>query len=107
MSAAVTAAPEQEYPWASRLLGGYYHQDWDLDDPDPDTAVGRFLAASAPGTAGELIAELDRLRARLGPLGDEAALGALYGMGCEFYPPGSGLTVDAWLAHLQQLAAGG
>lgn len=101
----MTAPSEQDHPVAGQLLGGYYHQDWDLEDPDPDTAVGRFLAASAPGTASALITDLERLRADLAPLDDEAALAALYGMGCEFYPPGSGLTVDAWLAHLQRLAA--
>jgi len=101
----MTAAPEQEYPVASVLLGRYYHQDWDLDDPDPDTAVGRLLADSPPGTASALIPELERLRADLAPLDEDAALAALLAMHCYFYPPGSGLTVDEWLAHLQRVAA--
>lgn len=98
----MTAPPEHDYPLASVLLGGYYHQDWDLDDPDPDTAVDRFLAANPPGTAAALRAELDRLRALLAPLHEDDRLAVLAAMYCSFYPPGSGMTVDEWLAHLQQ-----
>ena len=101
----MAAASEQDYPVAARLLGGYYHQDWDLDDVDPNTAVRRFLTASVPGTATTLIAGLDRLRTDLRPVGDEAALDFLVtGLSCSYDPRGSGRSVHASLAHLQHLA---
>lgn len=104
--AETAAAARQDYPLAAHLLGGYYHQDWDFDDPDPDTAVGRFLADGGLSTPSALVAELERLRAGLAPLSEEAALEFLFtDLSCCYDPSASDLTVDTWLAHLQHLAA--
>ena len=98
-------AAAHQHPLLEELFGGYYHQDWDLDHPDADAVLKTFLTDHGPDGAAALIEELDRLRAQLQPLEEEAAQAVLYrGLGSCYIPYGAAGSVDRWLAHLQQLA---
>lgn len=101
-----TAIRPDDYPMFSGLCGSWLHQDWDLEDPDVYTAVDRFLEHAAGAAAQRLIEELERLRAGLGDRSEaEASQLLLRVFECYFYPPGAGLTVDAWLVNLANRAA--
>lgn len=95
-----------DYPMFGALCGSWLHQDWDLEDPDVLTAVDRFVEHGEPTWAGRLIEELERLRGALSDRSDADASHLLLRVfACNYYPPGAGLTVDAWLVDLRDRAA--
>lgn len=94
-----------EYPLFSGLCGAYLHQDWDLEDPDPYTAVDRFIEDMSTSAVQPLLDEIDRLRAQLRQRSEDQALDLLLDFHCYYYPAGVGLTVDAWLVNLSKRAA--
>lgn len=61
-----------DYPVLGALLGGYLHQDWDLDYATADDAILAF-ARDAPADVSRACAELARLIAVVdGMTGQEA-----------------------------------
>ena len=56
--------PVSAYPDLHQLLGGYFHQDWVLDDATWEEAVDDFVAESPRSAALACIGQLDELLAR-------------------------------------------
>lgn len=91
----------RDYPLFTGLCGTYLHPEWRLEDPDPYTAVDRFLQDVSPDTLTPLLHEIDRLLAQVKDSSEAHALDFLRSIECYYYPPGDGLTVATWLANLR------
>jgi hypothetical protein len=92
------------YPYLGHLLGGWFHQDFDLVGDSLEEIVGDFRATSPAEDLAGLHADISRL---LRLHGDrlEAAFGELFGEVVEF--SGWGLSARQWLERVDALAAGG
>lgn len=94
---------EERYPALAQLLGAYFHQDWDLDDPNADAVVRRFLRSESAETvrrAREDVAHMlssTRTDAQLEAM--TAQLGSIY------LPTADGLTTRAWLTRIGEMLA--
>ena len=94
------------YPALGHLLGAYFHQDWQLDDPDPGAVVDRFLRDEPPERAQEVVRDIDQvLRANLAPAKLEELLAR--DLGSAYYPPADGKTWADWLRGLRDRLAQG
>lgn len=79
-----------------RLMGAYFHQDWELDGLDDRETVEAFIRES-PGLSATLLAEI---RAVL-ELDEADVERHLDSVGCEVKPsPTSNGSYRAWLAEL-------
>jgi hypothetical protein len=47
-----------------QFLGGYFNQDWDLEQPDPEHVIKEFLKGSSPERVHHAARELKQLIAR-------------------------------------------
>lgn len=82
------------------FLGGYFHEDWELEASEPDEAISRFLE-SDPGAS-----EIDHIVAQichyLGDGKDDVAVehGLLKDLGCYYLPSADGISASDWLRHV-------
>jgi hypothetical protein len=86
------------------LCCSYFHQDWDLDDPTVDAVVHRYIRDASPQEAGRVAAEIDDF-IRIGMSEDERRQ-ALDTFGCQYHPPGDGLSYSEWLRQVHDLLIG-
>jgi hypothetical protein len=84
----------------SRLLGGWLHEDFDLEF---DTAEAAVSAALRDAPAEVLALALEDLVVRRPRPESEGAARAFSNAFCSYHPPGDGLTYNAWLDHLEEL----
>jgi hypothetical protein len=82
------------------FMGGYFHEDWSDVDTSPEAAVQHYFRDQ--GSTEELSSVLRALRELIeGDAGDEALSDRLFDeYGCNFYPPGAGLSTRAWVRTL-------
>jgi hypothetical protein len=82
------------------FLGGYFHQDWDLEASDADKVIANYLA-SKPSTNNieMIIVQIDQY---LNDAGDDLNIevGLLRDLGCYYLPSADGLTAHNWLRHV-------
>jgi hypothetical protein len=95
------AVIQGRYPQLWQLLGGYFHQDWDLAGPDWRAVVATYRAESDPQDPARAAREIGTL---LNATEDDGELERIVydDFGCDFYLPGAGLTVREWLAAVRR-----
>jgi hypothetical protein len=82
------------------FMGGYFHQDWALDDASPREVLQRYFLDQ--DSTEELSSVLRALRELIdgddfpGELSDRLC----DEFGCYYYPPGAGLSTRGWLQTL-------
>jgi len=80
-----------------QLLGGYFHQDWDLEANDDLGVVRRFIEDVGGEKKQSILDAIDQVL-----LEDEAKVSSfLSESGCEYYFAGDGLTAKGWLMRLR------
>lgn len=90
------------YPRLWQLLGGHFHQDWSLAGADWQAVVAVYRAEAGPEDAGHAAGEIGTL---LDATPGDAELERMFheDFGCDFYPPGAGLTVREWLMEVRRV----
>lgn len=85
-----------------QLLGGYFHQDWDMEGATDAEVIVAFRRAASVDQIEATIAEVDHILRRFSrdPLKIEELLAAL---GCEYYYQADGLTGQEWLQRVHSL----
>ena len=90
-----------DFPALYNFCVGYFHQDWNLDDPTAEAVVRRFMNDDGPQGVQQLRAEIDRfLRVSKS---EEQRAAILDAWGCCYYPPGDGLSYTDWLKQVSEL----
>lgn len=82
------------------FLGGYFHQDWDLDASEPDEVIAYYIASKpSPSTLEMIIAQIDQY---LSNAGDDLSIeqGLMQDFGCYYLPSADGLGARDWLSHV-------
>lgn len=84
----------------SQCLGGYLHQDWDLESKTWQEAMSKYAMQSRPEQVQQAIVELDAL---FGAefVDDKLEATVERDLGCAYCPEPDGLTMRAWLAPLR------
>lgn len=90
--------PGKEWDQLYQFLGGYFHQDWDLDHESIEDAV----IDAAPDFDHHLLAEFQRVRG-LG-LDDAGHRALLSRLGCYISPEARGMTPSQLWELLEHLA---
>lgn len=80
-----------------QFFGGYFHQDWQLDDPTWQGVVHRFLSESLTTDSALVAAGLERLLSN--SLSDESLCSVVQELGC-YYWAGSPEGMRAWLGQV-------
>jgi hypothetical protein len=90
---------EKRYPELEQLFGAYFHQDWDLEGPDDQAILARYLEESSETDLQQAIAELQRL---LDEPMEENELGdfLLRELGSYYYPMAEGKSYREWLEEV-------
>lgn len=85
-----------------QFLGGYFHQDWDLEGPNTAGIVDAFVGDAEREEIGTVRSAIGELLARLDSEQELAAYAERINLG--YYPPGGDQTYRAWFeevaAHL-------
>ena len=85
------------------LFGAYLNLDWDLEYGSVERGVEAFRRDEGANSAAEVVKQLDALLAAHPSEGELRSV--LDGLGCGFFPTGSGLTYSAWLGDLRNQLA--
>jgi hypothetical protein len=80
-----------------QFFGGYFHQDWQLDDATWQDVIGRFLSESAPNGAAPVAAGIERLLSD--SVSDETLCREVQELGCDYWPSSSA-EMRIWLCHV-------
>ncbi|WP_130301026.1 MULTISPECIES: contact-dependent growth inhibition system immunity protein [unclassified Duganella] len=80
-----------------QFFGGYFHQDWQLDDPTWQDVISRFLSESDPSDSAQVATGIEGLLSNLAS--DEALCRAVHELGCDYWP-GSAAQMRTWLMQL-------
>ena len=93
---------DDKYQHLRQLLGGYLHQDWNLEFRSPDDAIAAFKQREpqecVQATYRELQEVLPLIEGMHNP--DEFLWQTLW---CYYYPKADGLTVTAWLERVREM----
>jgi|SRR6266446_2484602 len=92
---------EQQYPHLKHLLGGYLHQDWNLEFSTPEDAIAAFKNAESPETIQGACRELDDLIPLVSTMQDPHTF-LWQVLWCYYSPKVAGLTVPVWLERVRQ-----
>jgi contact-dependent growth inhibition (CDI) system CdiI-like immunity protein len=87
------------YPALGELFDGYFHQDWMLDDPTPEAAIGRYLQAE-PTQALRALEELTDLLAE-GHREETLRELVFFELHCYYDPTAHGGSVREWLESVK------
>lgn len=90
--------PHRDFPNLSSLVGAYFHQDWDLDDPDEKAVLARFARGESRSLILSVLSELKELLTLR--LNEPQLAQLLERLGCYYHPPGAGLTYAEWLKQM-------
>lgn len=80
-----------------QFFGGYFHQDWQLDDPTWQVVISRFLRESTPTDSALVAAGIERLISDSSP--DETLCCVVQKLGCDYWP-GSFSEMRIWLKQV-------
>lgn len=85
-----------------QLIGGYFHQDWDIEGGTDNEVVWAYKRAITPEQLVKTINELDELiKDCSNPSNDPDQL--LNGLGCEYCYQSDGLTALKWIRRIRRL----
>jgi hypothetical protein len=101
--APVSSRPAECCPNLFQVLGGYLHQDFDLDHGRADDALLAAVAGQPPEQVAAAAAELAAHRPSAD---DEGASRRFNNELCSYHPPGDGLSYSEWLDRVQRVLAG-
>jgi hypothetical protein len=96
---------ERQFPNLFQVLGGYLHQDFDLDYDSPDAALRAAATGQGYEQIGGAIREIDRLLA--GPIGEDELMRLLERLTAGYSPELEGWGARDWLAHVRELLSAG
>ncbi|MDF0553645.1 contact-dependent growth inhibition system immunity protein [Kamptonema sp. UHCC 0994] len=90
----------EQFPNLDQFFGGYFHQDWDLEDTDAEAVLNRFLLEAKSSTVEQVCQEIDKL---LAIKFDEKELSniLIYDLGCCYNPEFQKMSNRKWLDWLQ------
>jgi hypothetical protein len=83
----------------AQLLGGYFHQDWCLDDATYEDAIRRYVRETSLENVRQALSEIDDLLAQ--ELSEDALELLLTERGCAFSPPAAGMAWREWLEAIR------
>jgi hypothetical protein len=89
---------DREFPHLCQLMGGYFHQDWDLVGPDTESVLEGFASVNTRNEVSLAHSELETLLSRC--LDESELAKNLDTLGCYYYPIGDGITYDEWLRQV-------
>lgn len=96
---------QEDFPALEQFLGGYLHQDFDLDFGTAEDAVAAFAKEGPHESVRAVCDELDNALAML-DAGREQPEKFLLRLGCYFNPAADGLTVNDWLNRVRKTLMG-
>jgi hypothetical protein len=89
----------ESFPSLWQFFGGYFHQDWMHDAPEPDDVIRLFASESSKETLASVRSELNKL---LNQQRSDAELQAvLKELGCYVHYPALGVTAREWLSGVR------
>jgi hypothetical protein len=94
------APVERQFPNLFQLLGGYFHQDWCLDDPNAEAALRRYMNDTVPGQVQDTVNEIDALLTK-NLSDDQLKQMLLVDLGCYYDPTADNITHAEWLRWVQ------
>lgn len=92
----------QKFPHLFQFFAGYFHQDWELDDPDPQTVIDRFLQETKLTLVEDTLVELSQLLA-MNLAETELQQILLYDLSCNYDPSVDSYSHQVWLELLQNI----
>jgi CdiI immunity protein len=94
-----------QFPNLFQVLGGYLHQDFDLDSESPDDALRNAAEGQGREQISGAIREIDHLLAS--PMRDGQLMTLVERMTAGYSPALEGWAARDWLRHARELLAGG
>jgi CdiI immunity protein len=95
---------ESRFPGLFQVLGGYLHQDWDIEAETPDDAL-RLAAEEGPKQAAAAVREIDMLLAS--DVDDKQLMRLIERLTAGYSPELAGWEARAWLVHARELLSTG
>ncbi|WP_313622968.1 contact-dependent growth inhibition system immunity protein [Achromobacter sp.] len=92
----------ESYPALNALLGGYFHQDYDLFGETIEEVALCYKRVTAPEDIAQACREMDRFVAEFGP----GAATAFAENWRSFDPAGGGYTIPAFFEELKRVLIG-
>ncbi len=89
-----------QYPHLAHLLGAYFHQDWNLDDPDAQAVLRRY--AQEVSSRKRKAAGREAARLLAAGLTEDELSAALEALGSAYDPSPDGQSCSAWLKDVEQ-----
>jgi hypothetical protein len=94
------ASVAAQFPNLFQLLGGYFHQDWFLDDANAIAVLQRYLNDAVPGQVQDVANEIEKLLGR--NLNDDELKHVLFPeLGCYYDPTVDNISQSEWLRWVQ------
>lgn len=82
------------------FLSGYFHEDWELDNAEPDEVITLFLESRPYESVLERIVEQIRWYLDSGKDDITVEQGLLNDLGCYYLPSADGIGAKEWLRHV-------
>jgi len=80
-----------------QFFGGYFHQDWQLDDPTWQDVIRRFLSESNSSDSAQVAVGIESLLSY--SASDETLCRVVQEFGCDYWP-GSAAQMRTWLRQV-------
>lgn len=90
----------EEIEQLRQLFGAYFHQDWDLDAPDANGIIDRFIADQADKAQLTKLAALVDAYAKSYEDDSELERALVGELWCEYLPGAAGTRARDWLWHV-------
>jgi hypothetical protein len=92
----------RRYPTLDLLFGAYLHQDWDVENADPEQAVRLFAESEAAHTVRSAIKEIEDILS--GDITEAFALSeGIQNAGLYYDPADDGRTWQSWLSDVHRI----
>lgn len=92
-----------EFPELNHLIGGYFHQDWDLHGKTSEDVARLFCSQESAASRYGAMKDIDRMIARL--KSETELVEALRQFGCAYFLPEEEGAIRAWLLQLRGVLA--
>ena len=104
MTKSANVSDKQRFPYLASLIGGYFHQDFDVNGSTLEEIIGKSKADSSTEETAGTIADIERFVAEYGETGTGLAEAF-----ARIFEPGviaegwDGMTTRQWLLRIAQL----